>query len=57
MKVFKLTPGKGNSPCVESDIRNLNAWFEDAEPGDVYTVEVLYMTEDEYSRLPEYMGP
>lgn len=57
MKVYKLTPGPSLNPCVERDLRDLLQWFDDAEPGEKMTVEVLEMTEGEYADLPEYMGP
>ena len=57
MKVYKLTPGPSLNPCVEKEPRNLLPFFDDAEPGDKMTVEVLEMSEGEYLDLPEYMGP
>lgn len=56
MKVYKLTPGPGFNPCIEREIRNLLVWFDEAEPGETMTIEVLEMTEGEYVDLPEYMG-
>ncbi len=56
-KVFNVTPGKGLNPVCERDPQNALAWFEEAEPGSVITIEVLEMTEKEYGDLTEYEGP
>jgi hypothetical protein len=63
MKCFKIIPdyntktGKGLNPCIESKIENLSIWFEDAEPGEKFLIQVIEMTESQYNTLPEYMGP
>lgn len=57
MKVFKVTPGEGLAPCCEKEIKNVSVWIEEAERGEVITVEVLEMSEKEYEELPEYIGP
>ena len=62
MRVYKITPGEGNNPYVESNLKvvreQLFDWLKDAELGKkAITVDVLEMSEEEYNKLPEYMGP
>ena len=63
MKVYKIIPGynpqtgKGLNPCIEKEIKNIAIWFEEAEPGESILIEVMKMSEKEYQKLPEYMGP
>lgn len=57
MKVFNVTPGIGCNPCIEEDLKDILIWFQEAGVGDIITVEILEMSEKEYSELPEYMGP
>ena len=62
MKVYKITPGEGNNPYVESNLKvvreQLFDWLKDAEIGEkAITVDVLEMSEEKYNKLPEYMGP
>jgi len=57
IKVFRVTPGKGLNSCCEKNFELIKAWLDEAEPGDVITIEVLRMMEDVYANLPEYAGP
>ena len=57
MKVYKVTPGIGLNPCCEKDLKTIQIWVEEAEPGEILTVEILEMSEVEYNKFPEYMGP
>lgn len=56
MRVFKIAP-KGLNYCCEKDFEHLKVWFDEAEIGEEFEVQVLEMTEIEYNALPEYMGP
>ena len=57
MIVYTIIPGEGMNPCTEKDLKNVQVWIEQAEPGDEFIIKVSEMTEAEYSSLPEYMGP
>jgi len=57
MKVFRITPGVGCNPCCEKQANSIVTWLEEAEVGETITVKILEMSENEYSELPEYMGP
>ena len=63
MTVYKIIPDynpetkKGLSSCTEKDVKNIAIWFEEAEPGESILVQVMEMSEEEYQKLPEYMGP
>jgi hypothetical protein len=57
MKVYTIEAFKGANKCTEKKFEDLAVWFEEAEPGEVYTIEVGEMTEDEYNKLPEFTGP
>ena len=57
IKIYKTYPGKDLAPCCEKDIKNVIPWLEQCEVGDVLSIEILEMEEDEYNNLPEYMGP
>lgn len=57
MKVYTIQPGKDLNSCTEKDIKNIIPWLEESEIGDIITIEVVEMSEEEYNFLPEYMGP
>lgn len=57
MIVYTIIPGEGMNPCTEKDLKNIQVWLEQAEPGDEFVIKVHEMSEAEYSLLPEYMGP
>ena len=57
MIVFKVWPGVDLNPCCEKDPAAVLVWLEEAEPGETIKIEVIEMTEEEYDKLPEYMGP
>ena len=57
MKVYKVTPGEGLEPCIETEPSAAISWLECAEIGDVITIEIKEMTEAEFEALPEYRGP
>lgn len=63
MQVYKITPGfnketgKGLNPYCEKNFDAVGDWLRDAEPGEVILVEVIEMSEEVCSALPEYMGP
>jgi len=56
MKVFKVSPDKGLTPCYEDKIENIILWLEESMPGDSIRIDILEMTKEEYDALPEYMG-
>jgi hypothetical protein len=56
-RIYKVSPGKSLNPCCEDDIKNVMSWLQEAEAGEVITIEILEMTPEEYDALPEYMGP
>jgi len=56
MRIYMITPGHGN-PCYEIDIEAVMEWFKEAQPGNRFVVNVIEMSEEEYTALPEYMGP
>lgn len=45
------------SKCTEDHLEGLKCFLDEAEPGDVYVVTAVDMTEHEYEQLPEYTGP
>lgn len=58
-KFVQVTRSDEDGSYVEriKDIDNcINAEFSDARPGTKLTLELLDMTEDEYDKLPEFMG-
>ena len=57
MKVYKIRPYGLNGCCSEDNFEALKEWFDAAEIGEKFEVQVLEMTEDEYNALPEFTGP
>lgn len=57
MKVYKTTPDIGLNSCCEKDPKLALFWLEAATPGEIITIEVLEMSEEEYNSLPEFTGP
>ena len=57
MKIFKVYPDVDLNPCCEKDPAAVLPWLEESEPGETIKIEVIEMTEEEYDKLPEYMGP
>lgn len=63
IKVYTVHPGgKGQfAPCTEKDPRNIVDWLENADVDEKrteeFTIVVGMMEEEEYDKLPEYMGP
>ncbi len=57
MKIFKVWPDGDLNPCIEKEPEACLVWLEEAEPGDNIRIEVLEMAQEEYDKLPEYMGP
>ena len=57
IKVYEVEPGKGANRCTERKIEDVLVWLEESEPGDVITIRVIEMDEQEYNSLPEFLGP
>jgi hypothetical protein len=57
LKMYKVWPAPGSNPCIEKRVEDIMVWFEEAEPGDRITIDILEMNEQEWRGLPEYMGP
>jgi hypothetical protein len=59
MRYIKVTrPDIGGSYINPiSEIRNIiDGEFSDADPGDKITLELVEMSEEDYEKLPEFMG-
>jgi hypothetical protein len=61
MKVFNIFPGKDCNPHCERYLENavdsIREWLLNGDPGEVVKIEILEMSEEEYSALPEWEGP
>lgn len=57
MKIFKVTPGKDLNPCHEKKLLSVMEWIQNAEVGDMITIEIKEMKEEDFDSLPEYEGP
>lgn len=56
IKVYRIAP-EGLNGCIEKRSEDLLVWFEDAELGDRFKIEVFEMEEAKYNALPEFTGP
>jgi hypothetical protein len=58
MRVYKMGP-KDAAQHIEKDPSLIvECWLnDDAQVGDVYEVTIMEMSEEEWSKLPEYDGP
>ena len=57
MKVFEIGPDAGHNRCNEKEAKAVLVWLEEAEVGDVITIRIKEMTAEDYSALPEFLGP
>lgn len=57
MKIYKVYPEIQSNACCEKNIENVISWIENAEIGDMISIKIINMTEEEYNLLPEFMGP
>ena len=61
MKVYRITPDKQCNSHIENSLESavgsIEQWLEDSDKGTIVTVEIMDMTEKDYSLLPEYEGP
>ena len=58
MRVYKMGPKGLNKEIVKDPIAVVEHWLNsDAETGDIIEVEILEMNPEEYTSLPEYLGP
>lgn len=55
---YKLIPPKRLSSgfIIETEGFDMNVWLDGCEAGDIWTVEVVEMSEDELEKLPEFEG-
>ena len=56
MKIFRVTP-EGLNPCCEKDPTAVLVWLKESQPNERITIDVIEMSDEEYEKLPEYMGP
>ena len=61
MVVYKVFPCPGCSPHCEDSIKSaifsIETWLQEGSVGDLVSVRIIEMGEDEYNALPEYQGP
>lgn len=55
MKYCKIITPKGVN-SVTDKIENIPSYLEDAEPGDVWIIEAVEMTEEQFEELQEFIG-
>ena len=55
MRIYKVTV-QGLGLCCKNCIEDIKVLFEEANIGEIFEVQVLEMTKEEYDALPEFMG-
>ena len=53
-RYYKISPN-GLSPVIDK-LETIPDYIRDSEPGDLWTIEVIEMTKEEYEKLPEHGG-
>lgn len=57
MKVYILNLSESpDGGCIAKDFSSIQQELENMEKGEVMTIEVAEMTEEEYELLPEFEG-
>ena len=53
-------PDMGNDSCTEPDVKSAMAHLEtllaEGYPGEKFTVEIIEISDEDYAKLPEFMG-
>jgi len=55
MIVYLVKP-EGFNSVVENKVENIIEFLKNSEQGDVWRIEVLEMSVEEYNNLPEFEG-
>lgn len=55
VRIYKVTV-QGLGLCCKNCIEDIKVLFEEANIGEIFEVQVLEMTKEEYDALPEFMG-
>ncbi len=57
MRLYKITPGADCNSCIEKKAEAALVWLQEASIGEKVTIEIIEMSEEEYEKLPEFVGP